>query len=223
MTEENPQECSQPSESLQDSKLRVEIAKLKLETDALKNPFKRFTSWVPIVVAMVSVAGFVLQWQASTLKAERAAFEAARELAVVQGELAVVQGDLSAKKQKLQEYRVKLLDNVVKNLDKTRAAVLNYQRDWRQITVFRDSNRAVEELLALSLELGLLPAGLTDDFEQLRDHYREWFVLYRVRFPDGIPGPHDDLVFVGSFPASAERSIKDCLRSLLSGADDCDA
>lgn len=196
---------------LNERKLLAEVEKLEAEGRYLQRPLSRPSAWVPIVVAVISVASLVLQWKTSSLREEQAAFEAQRQLSEVQSQLSQVD-------QQLREYRIRLLRSVTDNLDQTSTAVGEYSpENWQQVVTLRDGNRAVEELLTLMLNVGLLPPSLTDDLENLRDHYAEWLAEFTRRFPDGIPMPHDRLVFVGSFPSKSEASIRRCLTDLEAG------
>lgn len=173
--------------------LSVEIEKLARENKVLRSPFSRPAAWVPVVVAVVSIGSLWVQWTTSSLREQQAALEAAEKLAAVKAEREEAEAAPARVEGQLHEYRIEFLRNVVKNLNDTAAAVQAYSREnWRQVIVLRDGNRAVEELLTLILNVGLLPPSLTDDLGTLREHYREWSRAYEIRFPDGVPRPQEN-------------------------------
>jgi chromosome segregation ATPase len=217
---------------------------------------------VPIVVAAVSVGSLWVQWTTSSIRAEKAALEAAQRVADAKEEGAKVKAELERTAQMLDEanrkykkvevelerttqtlddankkykkvraeltrvenelqgYRIRLLQNVVKNLDDTRNAVVEYHNDWRKVINLRDGNKAVEELLTLMLNVGLLPPNLADDLQKLKKHYQEWLEAYASRFPDGMPREHSEPIFVGTFPSESEANIRQCLKTLEAGRTD---
>lgn len=201
--------------TLEQRKLAAEVEKLEQETKLLRNPLARPASWIPVVVAAGSLVSLWVQWTTSALREQQLALKAAQELSQAKDEVARIET-------RLKNYKVDFLKSVVKNLSDTKAAVSAYSADnWQQVIVLRDGNRATEELLTLMLRVGLLPPSLNDDLQALQNHYQEWSREYDRRFTDGVPRPHRQLVFVGTFPGLSEESIKRCLADLEANQSEC--